>query len=131
MLRVAGLPEPMHRDDKEKIVDGFNFSWREAAQKLGTEWGRALDDNLWIKLTVMGLMQGEKYVISDVRFDNEAVVVRENGDLIYLTGRGADLGTNALHASEAGVSWSADDIIIVNSLSKDSLYEEIDNLLDK
>mgnify|MGYP003475731213 FL=1 len=75
MLSVAGLPEPSNRDDKEKIVEGFNFTWREAAQTLGTEWGRSLDENIWVKLTMASLEEGKNYVFSDVRFDNEAKAI--------------------------------------------------------
>lgn len=129
MLRVAGLPEPANRDDKEKIVDGFEFSWRDAAQKLGTEWGRSLDTNIWVKLTMNSLDPFKKYVISDVRFDNEAEAVRKSGCLIHLTGREIDMGELSNHPSEAGVSFHNTDYLIYNSGSKEALYTVAEEIL--
>ena len=129
MLRVAGLPEPANRDDKEKIVDGFEFSWRDAAQKLGTEWGRSLDTNIWVKLTMQSLDPFKKYVISDVRFDNEAEAVRKSGCLIHLTGREIDMGALSNHPSEAGVEWHPGDHVTSNSNSKVALYAKVESIL--
>ena len=36
-LAAMGLPEPASRELKEVNIPGFDFSWRHAAQKLGTE----------------------------------------------------------------------------------------------
>ena len=129
MLRVAGLPEPTNRDDKEKVVEGFEFSWRDAAQKLGTEWGRSLDTNIWVKLTMQSLDPFKKYVISDVRFDNEAEAVRKSGCLIHLTGREIDMGALSNHPSEAGVEWHPGDHVTSNSNSKVALYAKVESIL--
>ncbi len=42
-LAAMGMPEPSSRELKEQAVPGFEFPWRQAAQTLGTEWGRGLD----------------------------------------------------------------------------------------
>jgi len=132
MLAVAGLPEPSNRDNKEKNVEGFNFTWREAAQTLGTEWGRSLDENIWVKLTMAKLDSDKNYVFSDVRFDNEAkAIIYQNGLVIGIDGRKADLGANAYHASEKGVDtmWISD--FICNNTEIDYLYQRIDMLVDE
>lgn len=126
MLATAGLPEPASRDDKEKIIEGFPFSWREAAQTLGTEWGRSLDPDIWLKLTLKGLEPDGKYVVSDVRFENEAKVVRENGLLIHLVGRKVDMGDLEAHASEAGVTRAHGDYCVRNTEGFEYLYTWID-----
>lgn len=126
MLAAAGMPEPMNREDKEKPVPGFDFTWREAAQKLGTEWGRALDENIWIKLVeqhirYMSRLYGAyphqvRFVLSDVRFENEAAMIRRmGGKVLHVAGRAVDLGANAGHASEAGVTLADGDYLIDNS----------------
>ena len=117
MLSVAGFPEPADRDDKEKIIDGFNFSWRHAAQCLGSEYGRVcLDKDIWIKLTMRKLKEGKNYVFSDVRFDNEAeAIINKGGFNIKLVGRKVDLGSSASHASEAGISSSLITQVIDNN----------------
>lgn len=130
MLSVAGLPEPSNRDDKEKNVEGFNFTWREAAQTLGTEWGRSLDENIWIKLTMASLEDGKNYVFSDVRFDNEAkAIIYKNGINLQVSGRSVDLGQNSVHASEKGIDEYWITRIIGNSGSVDALYRQLDYIM--
>lgn len=104
-LGAMGFPEPLNRDDKEKLIPGFSFTWREAAQRLGTEFGRALDPDIWVKVMAQRLRRaGDRIVISDIRFENEAATIRANGGVVlHLRGRAADLGANANHASEAGI----------------------------
>lgn len=119
-MAAMGLPEPENREDKEKLIEGFDFTWRDAAQKLGTEWGRGLDSNIWTKMAMKDLhvaeLQGEladgqAIIFSDVRFDNEAAAICEAGGIvIQLIGRRADLaGASQSHASEKGISpaWVA------------------------
>lgn len=122
MLDVAGMPEPANRDDKEKVIPGFTFTWREAAQRLGTEWGRGLDPNIWvdiiekyISMTEEKRGQRPRFVLADARFENEAVLIRRRGVLLHIYGREADLGANAGHASEAGIAFAEGDERIDNS----------------
>ena len=122
MLSVAGLQEPSNRDDKEKFIAGFPFTWREAAQKLGTEWARGLDKDFWVKLTMRNLKEGKNYVFSDVRFDNEAeAIINEGGFNIQLVGRKVDLGSSASHASEAGINSSLITRVINNNGTMEDL----------
>lgn len=130
MLIAAGLPEPTNRDDKEKIIDGFSFSWRDAAQKLGTEWGRSLDDNLWVKLTMNNLDPAKNYVISDVRFENEATMVRCHGLLVHLTGRSVDMGMLGGHPSESGVKMGVDDYTIHNTYTYEYLFSQAGQIVN-
>jgi len=127
MLAVAGLPEPSNRDDKEKNVEGFNFTWREAAQRLGTEYGRALDENIWVKLTMAKLDLNRDYVFSDVRFDNEAQAIRNaGGSNILLLGRSVDLGDNSTHASEQGIDGKLIRYNIMNTRDINGFHKSID-----
>ena len=130
MLSVAGLPEPSNRDDKEKNVAGFSFTWREAAQRLGTEWGRGLDENIWVKMTMNSLEPSKDYVISDIRFDNEATaVINDLGYTIKIVGRDVDLGYNSSHQSEKGISEKLVYSEICNNSEVDYLYEQLDLIL--
>jgi len=108
MLAAAGMPEPANRADKELPVPGFDFTWREAAQTLGTQWGRSLDPDIWVKVMERKLAQWPeaRVVFSDVRFENEAAVIRRlGGKVLHVIGRHAELGENAGHASEAGIAF--------------------------
>lgn len=124
MLAAAGMPEPTSREDKERPVAGFDFTWREAAQRLGTEFGRGLDPDIWVKLVEQRLRRAllepggsRRFVLSDVRFENEAAMIRRlGGTMLFVHGRAADLGANAGHASEAGIEiYPTRDRLIDNS----------------
>ena len=102
MLAAGGMAEPFDRDLKEAKVEGFDFTWRKAAQTLGDEWGRqCLDPDIWVKLSMQNLKPDGKYVFSDVRYDNEQFsILQAGGQMVFLSGREVDLGESANHASE-------------------------------
>lgn len=116
MLAIAGMPEP-EREFKEALLPGLPFSWRQAAQTLGTEWGRSLDPDLWVKLTLMHMQKHPgNYVISDVRFENETAAIRGlGGTIVHIHGRKTALvGDTTNHASEAQVKQDPLDYILPN-----------------
>lgn len=135
-----------NREWKEK--DGaLGFSPRRAAQTLGTEWGRSINERLWLELAGYTLnfyddaheraaqAQAENpdsvvemmphyvgMVVSDVRFENEAQWVREQGGEIWHIRRD-DAPSVAAHSSEAGVVQQDADIVIYNSGTLDGLKQ--------
>lgn len=129
MLAAGGFPEPVNRDDKESLVAGFDFSWREAAQTLGTEWGRLLDKDIWIKTTEKILKPDGKYVFSDVRFNNEAEMIRKHGKIWHIEGRAVHLGEMAYHASESGINKTEYDTYLYNDGSLNDLYLDIEEII--
>ena len=123
MLASIGFEEPT-RANKEKQIAGFAFSYRKAAQTLGTEWGRSVDADLWVKLVEKKLLSlGEgNFVISDVRFKNEVRMIQKlGGRIIEVQGRQSDLGALRKHASEAGVPEEDVDVVIQNTGSIEDL----------
>jgi len=121
-LAVMGFPEPP-RDKKEQQISGFKFSWRKAAQLLGTEWGRQLQTDLWLTMAEVHRKQSRAacLVITDVRFHNEADWIRDHGVLLHVRGRNYEMNPGeAQHASELELPVVAGDIIIDNS--KDILH---------
>lgn len=67
---------------------------RLALQTLGTEWGRRLYPNVWVDYAFSQIeqMSGDRFCISDVRFQNEVEGIRKNGGAILriLRGRAAE-----------------------------------------
>lgn len=111
---------PELRAAREKNMPGFNFSLRKAMQTLGTEWGRNLDPEIWVKLAEQQLAKLDALkeppigmVISDVRFENEANWVRENGGEVWHIER-PGVQSVETHASEAGVLRHHKDIVLRN-----------------
>ena len=100
----------------------WGFSPRRAYQLFGTEFGRALDEDLWIKKAIRSIdIINDNYVITDVRFENEATFVRENGKLIHIVGREYDNVEG--HASEGGVEFGHGDVLINNNKSIHDLQQ--------
>lgn len=135
MLASVGLAEPEDRAMKEQLVPGFEFTWRQAAQDLGTKWGRGLEESIWLKLAKLHLdrrrQQGvEKIVFTDLRFTNEATMLRNlGGQVWHLIGRQADLGANAGHVSEKKLDFFKGDRIIQNNDSLAALHLQVEFLL--
>jgi len=132
-MAAMGFPEPTDRALKERPVPGFGFTWREAAQKLGTEWGRELDSDLWVKVAERQVRESkDSIVITDIRFENESAMVRRmGGTVIHLLGRKADLGENQQHASEVGILiYPNSDYVIDNRGSLEYMYEQLEGLMN-
>lgn len=131
-LAAMGFPEPNDRALKEVTIPGFPFSWRQAAQALGTEWGRTLDPDIWVKLVGRLVSDNPEasWVVSDVRFENEAAMIRSlGGVVIHLHGRRADLGGAEAHASEKGVKASLTDWNIENAGSDLQQFKQTVSIL--
>lgn len=83
---------------------------RYALQTLGTQWGRDLiGEDIWVNaarhLICQHLDNGHRVVLDDVRFDNEAQMIRElGGGVVRIARPGYEYDPR--HASEAGVSES-------------------------
>jgi hypothetical protein len=115
------------RELKEKPITGLEVSYRQMAQTLGTEWGRSLQPDFWLRIADGFLAsvaaQGEThFVISDVRFQNEADWVRERGGVIWRIEREGIEPVRA-HASEAEINQLQVDAVIPNHGS----LEELEN----
>jgi hypothetical protein len=105
MLSAMGLSddELYNPEKKEEIIPEFGKSPRELMQLLGTEFGRTLvSQNIWVASLEKHLEQGQSYVIDDVRFPNEAAMIRANGGIVVRIVRGLDDEVPE-HISEAGI----------------------------
>lgn len=114
---------------KDSTVPGFNFTLRKAMQTLGTEWGRALDENVWVDIARRKLNSHREgmdnlgitdsvFVIPDIRFNNEAEWVLGEGGVVIRVQRG-DAPPVQSHASEAGVSNKHVAIVMDNNGTKE------------
>jgi hypothetical protein len=105
-------------------------SLREIYQSLGTEWGRGMvGSDIWIHsgrrrlATLMGDVESgiiHGIVLDDVRFSDEASLVRELGGIVIeITRAGIE---RMAHASEAGISRELIDFTIGNEGSVEELW---------
>lgn len=117
------------REFKEAIIPELGVSYRQMAQTLGTEWGRALQHDFWLRLAasyVADLAEGgcTHFVISDMRFANEAKWVRDHGGLIWNVSR-PDTKPVRNHPSEQEFLHFSADHVIDNSGTVDQLREAV------
>lgn len=101
--------------NKERVIPGLGCTYRHLLQTLGTEWGRAIHPDLWVmdvrnQLNEMG--PGD-FVFDDVRFENEAAMIRELGGVIIHIARFGQDDTDT-HASEAGIEKMPGDVVMIN-----------------
>lgn len=108
--------------EKEEIIPWLGVSYRHCAQTLGTDWMRKLvADDGWIRIAKlnMGFAREKELrglVITDIRFENEAAMIREQGGVVVhiLSNRETLTGAVASHASESGVAKGPGDQLLFN-----------------
>ena len=135
MLAPLGIDmnDPYWQARKEQVIPALGVSPRRLMQTLGTEWGRQLiNPDLWLILAKQLLLNyGPGMVIADVRFENEAAWVREQGGRVIHIERPDNVAVEA-HASEAGIVFKGEegDIKIVNGGSLEDLQQTIREVFD-
>jgi hypothetical protein len=95
------------RSLKEAPVPVIGYSYRELAQTLGTDYGRAQMPGLWVRLKERALFDASRapmtkpvlHIVTDVRFEDEAAWVRRHGGHIICLHRAAAVSVRE-HESE-------------------------------
>jgi hypothetical protein len=130
MLLAMGVTEAELRDPETPLPRFNNKTPRFMQQTLGTEWGRGfMGADHWINIAKMAaqahLDRGVGVVFDDVRFDNEAQIVREHfGGEVWRISR-PSCGTTDMHVSEHGVRRDYVHRVIWNTTSPEDLAEEV------
>jgi len=125
---IAELIDGAAKEDRCRYLAGA--SARRAMQTLGTEWGRAIDPDFWIKVWRAALPDCERIVVDDLRFANEANAVHDLGGLVVRIDRPdapALSAKVAAHASEA-MAGVMPDRVIVGGGPFENLWEQVDEL---
>lgn len=137
------------QEQKMAINKYWGISAREFLQKFGTEIGRNLLPKIipdmymgnsgspWIRLFEIhwkSLIEykGEnaKLVVSDVRFEDEAKTIKQNGGIIIrLIRQNKKSGGVHNHSSETSMKTINADYIIYNNGTKKELFEKIYNII--
>lgn len=105
-----------HFDTLEKkeapIAQFGGLSYRQMCQREGTEFGRDFyGPNVWVDRVLKTVRDGEilktatMFVVTDVRFDNEAEAIHAaGGKVVKIVRPGAQKTSHSSHASENGLS---------------------------
>jgi hypothetical protein len=149
MLMALGLTQQQVEVDKSQPCELIGWRTpRHALQTLGTQWGRdMMHENIWVGITEARikaeLAKGNRVVIDDCRFDNEAEMLSRLGAIIVRVKRDAlepkrsttdkllfALGIKREHASEAGISDRFVDITIKNNGTLEDLTARVEAVAD-
>jgi hypothetical protein len=122
------------RDNKEDKIVELGVSPRQMMQTLGTEWGRScIHPDLWVMVAswaaIKQLKSGRNVVFDDVRFPNEAEMIRRLGGELWLVDRPGVVYEGG-HSSEGALRDIVPDAVINNSGNLEQLREVVVGLLE-
>ena len=112
--------------EKNQVLAPIGRSSRQLMQSIGTEWGRdCVDNDVWVTLARRRVrtIDADLIVFDDVRFENEASMVRSLGGIIIHIDRG-DLVADA-HRSEAGIMDDDNDFFVDNDHTIDDFCADV------
>lgn len=133
LVVMFGWSERHMEGDLKEVIDPLTgVTPRHAMQTLGTEWGRNLiHPDIWLRLMEHNIKANPNtdIVITDVRFENEATLIRNLGGVIVHVSRESEHVD--LHQSEAGIKIDeARDYIVRNDKDIPALYQYVDVILE-
>lgn len=120
-----------YMENKNLLIDELSTTPRHLMQTLGTEWGRkCIADDLWIQIWRLKTCRYPMVVADDVRFPNEAQVIKEMGGEIWRIERPGNVNQED-HASEGALdNWDGFDRIIINDGSVLDLGSKVKEALE-
>jgi hypothetical protein len=108
------------QEGKEMLSPTWGITVRQALQDVGTLMREKFGADFWIKrwqLEYAAIMNDAHVVVSDVRYENEAEMIRAmGGTIIHIQREGAGLeGAAASHSSESGIQMDDKDLVLHNN----------------
>jgi hypothetical protein len=93
---------------------------RRLLQDLGISARELIDENIWVNAALSSVNADDRVVVTDVRFENEAVAIKLMGGQLWRVKR-LGVGPVNNHVSESELDWYKVDQIFVNNGSIDDL----------
>ncbi|WP_414159867.1 deoxynucleotide monophosphate kinase [Pseudomonas sp. BNK-45] len=134
LMEIFNLdPDDFEGERKEQTLAWLGRSPRELMQSMGTEWARQMvHPDVWVRIAEQNLNYLQNslssvvgFVVSDVRFENEAEFIRQRGGTIIHIRRHDAPPVNP-HISEAGVQHRQGDLSIYNNRSLEAFRLQLD-----
>lgn len=118
---------------KNKNITHHQMTVRDLLQKVGTEAGRyGVHPDIWVNGTLSSYMFEDKWVISDLRFKNEARGIKAKGGILIKVVRDAIPIPDNEHQSEKDLDdWNEWDYVIRNNHSLESLNKSVINIYNE
>lgn len=135
---VSGLPleDMFTQEGKNKNVEMWDMTVGRMQQVIGTDLFRNWDNNFWIKSLFADYKDGDNWIVSDMRFKNEADFIKEKGGfLIRLEGDPAGVRKvttrNMDHPSETDLDdYKGFDLVWNTVKGDDNMYDLLGFLRD-
>ena len=137
LLTLVGYT-PFDREDmlegglKEAHIPNLGTTPRHLMQTLGTEWGRDCHgEDFWVNIAEahirnLSAIDRVNIVIDDIRFENEASMIRRlGGSVLHISRSKLPHMGHRDHISEAPLKYGAGDMIINNNSTVGNLYETL------
>lgn len=138
----------MKEENKEKIIHRWGLSFRNMCQLVGTEVGRRISKDIWIKNAQFFIEDIENrkkekelknfikdgVVVTDVRFKNEADFIRQKNGLVIHVKKSNATGEVGIkgHESESGIPFSpSSDVLLENNGTLEELYKKVDLIIER
>lgn len=104
-------------DNKADLIPSIGVTGRHVLRTLGTEWGRdCVHPELWLRCWEAQVAGHPKAVADDVRFPNEAALIKQKGGQLWRIIRPGHTNDDGEHASEGALDdWEFDQVIVNNS----------------
>ena len=128
------------RDFKEKelgkqwqVID-YTLTPRLLLQRLGTDAARYVHPDIWVNALFSKFKKKSRWIITDVRFDNEVRAIQERGGIVIRVNRdkSKDSTEHSNHLSETALdNYEGFDVILNNNDTLEDLIEEIRQILIK
>lgn len=118
-----GIFKGLQNELELKDSEGYVYTYREIMQKFGTEVGRAIDPDLWVKSTFNYMDPEGNYIITDCRFKNELQACIDKGAITIKVER---VVPDMDHTSEHDLDdWSDFNHVIDNNGSLEELVDKV------
>lgn len=125
------LVERFMTEAKEEAIPNLGVSARHLMRTLGTEWGRdCVHPDVWNRCWRVAVdrhtRNGHHVVVDDVRFPNEAALIRQIGGQLWRIHRPDSPELDASHRSDGALDDFAFDRVIDNDGTLLDLYAKVD-----
>lgn len=128
---TSGEAFTLLHEGKEQVLPQLGVTPRHLLRTLGTEWGRScVHPSLWLQSFQSRLAGLSLVVVDDVRFANEAQLIRQLGGELWLLRRPGH-ERPAEHASDGDLDgWDGFSAVLVNGGSLEDLQRDLLAALD-
>lgn len=126
---LTGLDVRIFENKKDLYLHGWGMTIREFLQKLGTDAIRNhFHEDTWVNALLADYHQSDKWLITDVRFPNEANAIKQYGGKVIRINRDGIEPARG-HSSETALDEYQFDYVIDNNSTVEELKQKLWSIL--